>query len=560
MAPEAREAVHAGQAVVDALVHEAVETVFCLPGSHILQMYDALREAPSIRLVTCKSESNISLFADAYGRLTRRPGVCLLTAGPGAANSLAGVAQAYGAASPMVHITGGVPLGASREAFHGVDDPEFTVEMLRKVTKWSVRVQRIEDIPSVMARAFHVALSGRTGPVHVEIPRLSDYEPYLLQKEPAVLEPYQTEPAEVISPTQEDVNYFAQRLLAAKFPVICAGKGVIRKNAMADLAEISELLSVPVVYPQDSIGIIPDDHPFAAGHYIATRSDPRVKKVMEKADLVFSVGLRPDTAEVDHLDNFAPEDRMLVGFDDEEDEHYSRKDEIVADPNLFLSALLERVRGEARPVNEELKRSLAETRAEFRESVKKHLEGSHSLKPVHSGFILETIAELVKPDTIVVSDVGNCQMWARYCLPFHNPESFMQSGVWNAMSFALPTAIVAKMEFPGRDVIGIAGDGASLMTIGDFVTACEYGANIVMVIFNDGAYSQMIGQQTKLYGTAYGCDFKSPDFAEISRACGGLGIRVEEPGDLAGALKEALAANLPAIVDVATSFYELPPY
>jgi thiamine pyrophosphate-dependent acetolactate synthase large subunit-like protein len=328
---------------------------------------------------------------------------------------------------------------------------------------------------------------------------------------------------------------------------------------MAELAEISELLSIPVIYTQDAIGVIPDDHPFAAGHYIATRSDPRVKKVMAQSDLVVSVGLRADTAETDHLAEFAPEDRMLVGFDDKEDEHYSRKDEIAADPKLFLAALLDRVRGEKRPVNEELKKTIAETRAEFRESVKTFLDGSRSLKPVHSGFILETISGILKPDSIVVSDVGNCQMWARYYLPFRNPESFMQSGVWNAMSFALPTAIVAKMVFPERDVIGIAGDGASLMTIGDFVTACDYSANIIMVVFNDGAYSQMIGQQQRLYGTVYGLDFKSPDFAAIAEACGGLGIRVEEPGDLAGALEKALSAGVPAIVDVVTSYYELPP-
>ena len=122
-------------------------------------------------------------MADAYGRLTGEPGVCLLTAGPGGANSIAGVAQAYGAASPMVHITGSVPLDASREAFHGVDDPDFLVEMFEKVTKWSVRVKRMEDISGVMARAFHVARSGRPGPVHVEIPRLSDYSPHLLQED-----------------------------------------------------------------------------------------------------------------------------------------------------------------------------------------------------------------------------------------------------------------------------------------------------------------------------------------------------------------------------------------
>ncbi len=178
---------HAGQIVVDALVRENVKRLYCLPGSHLLQFYDALREAPSIGLVTCKQEPNASLMADAYGRFTGEPGVCLLTAGPGGANSIAGVAQAYGAASPMVHITGSVPLDASREAFHGVDDPDFLVEMFGKVTKWSVRVKRMEDISGVMARAFHVARSGRPGPVHVEIPRLSDYSPHLLQDAPIAL-------------------------------------------------------------------------------------------------------------------------------------------------------------------------------------------------------------------------------------------------------------------------------------------------------------------------------------------------------------------------------------
>ncbi len=552
--------VHAGQAFVEAFVRENVKKVFCLPGSHILQFYDALRDAPSIDLITCKMEPNVSLMADAYGRITGEPGVCLLTAGPGAINSLAGVAQAYGAASPMIHVTGSVPLGASREAFHGVDDPEFLVEMFRRVTKWSVRVERIEDIPGIMARAFRIARSGRPGPVHIEFPRLSDYAPYILQSEPAAVPAYSPEAVRIVEPTKEDVDYLAEKLLGAKFPVICAGKGVIRKNAMRELAEISELLSIPVVYPQDAMGVIPDDHPFAAGHFFPTRQDPRFNHVMKRSDLLFSVGLRAATAEIDHLGPHAPTERVLVGFDDFEDENYTRKDEIVADPKLFLEALLERIRGEERPPNEELKRDIAGIRAEYQKSVRAHLDGHREEKPVHPGFIVESIAGAVGPDAIVISDVGNCQMWGRYYLPLTGPESYMQSGVWNAMSYCLPTAIVAKLVHPGRDVVGIAGDGAFLMTIGDFPTAVEYGANAVFVVFNDGAYSQMIGQQVKLYGSAYGCDFDSPDFAGIATACGGLGIRVEEPGELGPALETALAADTASIIDVVTTFRPTPPF
>lgn len=551
---------HAGQIVVDALERENVKRLYCTPGSHLMQFYDALRQTPSIQLVTCKQEPNTSLMADAYGRITGEPGVCLLTAGPGGANSLAGVAQAYGAASPVIHITGSVPLNADREAFHGVDDPEFLVDMFKKVTKWSVRVRRIEDVSEIMAKAFHIARSGRPGPVHIEIPRQTDYAPYLLQAEPIPLPEYKPQPSRIVAESNEDVNQIAQRLLDAQFPVICAGKGVIRKNATAELAEISEKFSIPVVYSQDSMGVIPYEHPFALGHYFASRNSPLIEETMAKCDLLLSVGLRADTAEVRHMKHFTPEDHILVSFDDGEDEHYKREDEIVADPKLFLQALAERLSSEAPPAREELKKQIADRKAELRQIVDAKADAHSATKPIHPGFLMKTLAGCLTPESIVVTDVGNCQVFARYYLPLWNPFSFMQSGVWNAMSFALPTAIVAKMEHPDRDVVGLVGDGALLMTFGDFVTACEHKANIVLIVLNDGAYGQMIGQQEKQYGAAYGCDFLSPDFSQMASACGALGVRVEEPGELEEAIQTALKASTPAIVEVMTKEYSYPTY
>jgi len=560
MSMEVGASAHAGHIVVDALEKENVKRVFCLPGSHILQLYDALRGAPSIRLVTCKQEPNASLMADAYGRITGEPGVCLLTAGPGGANSIAGVAQAYGAASPLIHITGSVPLDAAREAFHGADNPDFLVNMFRDVTKWSVRIQRIEDIPSVMARAFRVARSGRPGPVHVEIPRMSDYSPFLLQADRVPLAKYELEPVQVVSPSGEDVDQYAQRLLEAKSPVICAGKGVIRKNAVPELAEISEKFSIPVIYPQDSIGVIPFDHPFAVGHFFASRNSPLIGQIMEKCDLLLSVGLRAGTAEIEHMRDWIPPEHIFIGFDDSEDERYRGKDQLVADPKLFLRALLDRLKDEARPVNDGLRREIASKKEMLKNALRSKTESFRSAKPIHPGFLMQTLAGCLKPSSIVVSDVGNCQMFGRYYLPIRTPLSFMQSGVWNAMSFALPTAIVAKMEYPDRDVVGLVGDGAFLMTFGDFVTACELEANIVMVVLNDGSYGQIDRQQKNLYGESYGCGFKSPNFAEIARACDALGIRVEEPAELAGAFEKALASHSPAIVEVMTREHPLPSY
>ena len=551
---------HAGQAVVHSLIQENVKKIFCIPGSHVLNFYDGLREAPSIEVITCKMEPNVTLMADAYGRLTGEPGICLLTAGPGVCNSIAGLAQAYGAASPVIHITGAVPINASREAFHGVDNPEFTVEMCENVTKWSVRVEKLEDIPEIMSKAFQISKSGRPGPVHIEFPRLSDYSPHILQEKPISFPTYKQKSVEVIEPSNEDIEQIANRLLNAKFPIIAAGKGVIRKRATKELEEISEILSAPIVYPQDSMGIIPDDHPFNAGHFIDNRTDPRFRYVIEETDLIFSIGLRASTAETVFLKKYNQKENILVGFDDEEDENYSNKDEIVADPKLFLSALLERLQKEEKRTNESIKSEIAKIRNDFKKSVSTHLDGVRDNTPLHTGFIVESIVDIIEKSAIVVTDVGNSQMWGRYYFPLNHTESYMQSGVWNAMSFCLPTAFVAKLEHPDRQVIGISGDGAFLMTIGDFVTACEYGANAVFVIFNDGAFSQMIGQQNNLYGSSYGCDFESPNFAEIANACGGIGFRVEKPDELKPALKKALDSDVPAIVDVLTTFQPTPPF
>ncbi|MBI3128685.1 MAG: thiamine pyrophosphate-binding protein [Candidatus Tectomicrobia bacterium] len=550
-----RAPMHAGEAVAEALCEEGVERVYSVPGSHIHPIYDGLSRVKSIRTVTCKMEPNASLMADAYGRLTGKPGVCLLTAGPGGVNSMAGVAQAYGAASPMVHLGGAVPLKADMEAFHGVDDPAFVNEMFKKITKWSARVERIEDIPGVMAKAFHIARSGRPGPVHVEFPRISDYGEYILQEKPAVIEPYKPIPAQVPRPDPKDVERFARRLMAAKSPVLAAGKGVIRKGAMAELSELSLRLQAPVVFAQDAIGVIPEDHPFFAGHFSHYRSHPLCADAMKRSDLVLAVGLRAGTAELHELKERAPENLILIGFDDGPNPRYQGEDQRVADPKLFLDALLEKLAGHQRPRDEALIQRMAEVKASVRRSLAEQNAPHLNDNPIHPGVLMDALNRVLDGRAVVSSDVGNCQMWARTFRKIATPESFMQSGVWNAMSYGLPSAIVAKMEFPERDVVALAGDGAFLMTIGDLPTAAEYGANILAVVLNDGAFGQTYMQESGLYGHTYGTTFQSPDFAGIAKACGCEGIRVSDPKDLDGALRQAKAATKtrPALVEVMVS-------
>ncbi|KPK17610.1 MAG: hypothetical protein AMJ67_12725 [Betaproteobacteria bacterium SG8_41] len=548
-----RKAMHAGEAVAEALQEEGVGTVYSVPGSHIHPIYDGLSRVKSVRFVTCKQEPNTSLMADAYGRLTGKPGVCVVTAGPGCVNSMAGVAQAYGAASPMVHISGAVPLKADLEAFHGVDDPAFVNEMFKKITKWTARVERIEDIPEVMAKAFHIARSGRPGPVHVELPRLADYSEYVLQKEPAALPAYKPLPTVVASPDARDVDRFAKQLMNARSPVIAAGKGVIRRGALQELSQLSLKLQAPVICAQDAIGVIPEDHPFFAGHFSPLSNHPLCVEVLQQTDLILGVGLRAGAAELTDLKSCAPERNViLVGFDDAANARYEGENQRVADPRLFLAALLERLGNDQRPHDEARLARLAERKLAVRDALAAHSAPHRNDKPIHPGVLMEAMNAVLDKNAVVASDVGNCQMWARAYRRIATPESFMQSGVWNAMSYGLPTAIVAKMEFPGRQVVALAGDGAFLMTIGDLPTAAEYGANIVMIILNDGAFGQTYMQQSNIYGHTYGTAFRSPNFADIAKACGAEGIRVTEPGDIEGALRQALATtkDRPVLVEV----------
>jgi acetolactate synthase-1/2/3 large subunit len=453
----------------------------------------------------------------------------------------------------MVHIGGAVPLKADMEAFHGVDDPAFVHEMYKKITKWSARVERLADVPETMAKAFHIARSGRPGPVHVELPRVSDYSEHILQEAKMVLPPYRALPTVAPRPDPADVDRIARRLMESSAPVIAAGKGVIRKSATGALAELATRLQAPVIYPQDAIGVIPESHPLFAGHFQHYRSHPLCAQALERTDLIFAVGMRAGTAEMAELRHRAPERNLvLVGFDDAADGRYQGEDQRVADPGLFLAALLERLGGYRRPADEALVSRMAETKAALRRSIAAQGEPHRHDKPIYPGVLMDAMNAVLDDRAVVASDVGNCQMWARTYRRIATPESFMQSGVWNAMSYGLPTAIVAKMEFPDRDVVALAGDGAFLMTIGDLPTAVEYGANILMVVLNDGAFGQTFMQQTSIYGHTYGTTFHSPDFAAMAKACGAEGLRVTDPADVEGALRRGIAATKerPALVEV----------
>jgi acetolactate synthase-1/2/3 large subunit len=545
----------AGAAVVEALQAEGVACVFGLVGSHVIAIYDALADAPQIRHITVKHETTASGMADAYGRLTGRPGVALVTAGPGATNSLTGVAQAYMAASPMVHISGAVPTNAGLEDFHGVDKPDFLVRMFADVTKWSVAVERAEDIPDVLARAFAVAASGRPGPVHVEIPQ------DILEGDAAEMDAYA--PAAIAPRRLDDATLaaLAGAIRESKRPLIWAGKGVRARQAEEELRELVELLEAPVILSGDASGALPDTHPLSTGQLSLYERTPLQRELARETDLVLAIGERGGTGHAGAI--FALADAPVTGIwlgNDGEGPDERAAGGAVADIKVGLNQLIEALGDQARERDHTLRERIVNGRDGLR---KKILEGvrrdyGHA-SPMHYGMALEVLPDFVDEQTIVLGDIGSHNQWSRMVLRTLGRNTFVPEGYWGAMGFCLPAAMAAKVAYPERRVVAVTGDGCFLMASADFATAVENGLNPLIVVLNDRRYGMIVGMQEGYYGRHYATELDGPDFVAFARAFGADGMRVERPEQMREALERGLASDTIFVID-AICDYRSPHY
>ncbi len=544
-----------GKAIIEALKAEGVEHVFGLVGSHVLEIYDALADEPSIRHITVKHETAASGMADAYGRLTGKPGVALVTAGPGATNSLTGVAQAYMAASPMVHISGAVPRGASYESFHGVDKEDFLVRMFDEVTKWSVSIQRPEDIPSVLSRAFAIAQSGRPGPVHIEIPQ------DVLLADATEMDAYQPTEIDPVRLSDEDLNAVASRIRESKRPLIWAGKGVKARFAHTELAELAELLEAPVILSGDASGGIPDTHPLSTGQLALYDRTPLQKQLASEADLIIAVGERGGTGHADVIFNLsqAPVVGIWLGNEGEPADPRSAAGP-VADIKAGLNQLLEAIGDQQRLVDEELRQRIERGKTGLRQHMRAQIKRDYGLdKPMHYGVALDALADLVDADTIVLGDIGSHNQWTRVLVETLNRTTFTPEGYWGAMGFGLPAAMAAKLAYPEKKVVTVTGDGCFLMASADFSTAVENDLNPVIVILNDRQYGMIVGMQQGYYGRKSETVLEGPDFVAFARSFGGDGMRVDRPEQMREALERGFASDTIFVIDAGCD-YQHPTY
>jgi acetolactate synthase-1/2/3 large subunit len=528
---------HAGYLIVETLRELGTEVVFGLAGVHVYAIYDALEDAPGITVVNVKHENTAAVMADVYGRLTRRPGVLVTTAGPGGMNALSGIGQAFNFGSPVVHLCGTVPHGATREALHGLDDARAMERLFRPATKWSAAVDRAEDLPKVLHQAFAVAMRGKPGPVHLSLPwdmlRRKDVTPARFRK--ARPRP----PA----PPEAAVGEMAAALRRAERPVLFVGRGPLMAGAAPEVVALAEALGAAVVVPRDAIGVFPEDHPLMAGYMNHVVYDPFPVLLLEESDAVLALGVRSGGAELGFLGSRVRNGFLHVGWGDAPEVPDGARLSFTADIRLSLDALRKAVGPEVRP----LPANLALRMRAHREALAGILPGivaAHAARrPIHPGVAMAALARHVSEDAALCCDVGNCEVWMRAALPATRPERHIGPGLFQAMGFALPAAVAAKLAQPERPAIGVVGDGALLMFLGDLAVGIDAGAPIMLVVLNDGGYGMNVRFQVAEFGRPAQNLFRSPNFAAVAEAFGAVGIRVEDPGRLDEAFARAVAAN-----------------
>jgi acetolactate synthase-1/2/3 large subunit len=530
-----------GQIAVDVLKANGVSVAFGLNGEHVLGLYNALAEAPEIRHVTVKHENNAAIAAEVYGRLTGQPGVVTVTAGPGATNSLSGVAGAYATGSPVVHISGGVPLGADMESFHGVDDPDVLQKAFEGATKWSVRVSDPNEVAPALTRAFELAVQGRPGPVHVELARnVLDGGPVAAPE----IQPPRGRAASVAA----ELDRLVDRLNAASRVVIVAGKGAWWPAVSRQLPALADALDAPVIHTWDGHAAMPTGHPLALGMYRGGGSHPAVLETLRAADVVLGVGVRPGTEAARQLPNETAGAVICLMASDSP----GSAGEPPIDSMVSLAATLEAIVAgvRRREASADVRERCAQARSTLGRALAAELARYEAARPLHIALPIQALAERMTPEHVVVSDVSTVKLWMPYQLPVFGPESHVQAGTWGEMGYTLPGCLGAAFARPGQKIIGLTGDTSFLMSSSDFVTICQWKLPVVLAVHHDGQIGMIYTMQTRNGGASYATEIGDVDYARFAEACGATGIRVTDAADIGPAWDRALAADGPVLLDI----------
>src|SRR5579863_7692812 len=543
------------QALVMALERVGVDVVFGIPGGAVLPAYDPLLDSDKIRHILVRHEQGAGHAATGYAQATGRVGVCMATSGPGATNLVTPLSDAYMDSVPVVAITGQVSTSLiGTDGFQEADISGITLP----ITKHNFLVTKPEDIARTVAEAFHLAGTGRPGPVLVDIAKdamqaMTDFT-WPVQYDLPGYHP-------VTRPHSRQVREAARMITDAKKPVLYVGGGVIKAGAAAELKELAELTHAPVVTTLMARGAFPDSHPQHLG-MPGMHGTVAAVGALQRADLIVALGARFDDRVTGKLDSFAP-DALIVHADiDPAEISKNRRADvpIVGDCKEVIAELIAAVQAERangrEPDHAEWWAQLNQWRSKYPLGYTDPDDGS--LAPQ---YVIERIGKLVGPDAVYLAGVGQHQMWAAQFIDYENPRTWINSGGAGTMGFAAPAAMGAKVGMPEATVWAIDGDGCFQMTNQELATCAIEGIPVKIAIINNGSLGMVRQWQTLFYNERYSNtnlgDRKTeakgtriPDFVKLAEAYGCIGLRCEKKDDVDAIIEQAMAINdQPVVID-----------
>jgi acetolactate synthase-1/2/3 large subunit len=535
---------------LECLKKEKVDTLFCYPGGVVLKIFDVLYEQKDVRMILPRHEQGGVHMADGYARSTGKVGVALVTSGPGATNVVTGLATAYMDSIPIVVFTGQVPTALiGNDAFQEAD----IVGITRPCTKYNFLVKDVKDLARTIKEAFYIASTGRPGPVLIDLPRdVVTNKAEFHYPDKVEIRSY----SPTVMGNKWQVKQAAEAIAKAKKPVAYIGGGVILSNAAPEILEFAEITKIPVTHTLMGIGGFPGTHPLSLG-MLGMHGTYYANMAIHNSDLIVAIGARFDDRVTGKVEGFAPEAKIVhIDVDPTSIRKNVRVDiPIVGDVKHVMVDLNKELHHSKEPW-EAIRKSWLKQIAAWREERPLTYEFADDV--IKPQFVVEKLYEVTAGKGIIVTDVGQHQMWAAQYYKFDKPRHWLTSGGLGTMGYGFPAAIGAKVANPLSDVFCIAGDGSVQMNIQELATSVENNIPVKVVILNN-RYLGMVRQWQELFyqerysSTDLG---SSPDFVKLAEAYGAVGLRATKPADVVSVLKEALKAKRTVFMDFVTARYE----
>lgn len=539
--------------LIKSLEAAGVDVVFGIPGGAILPAYDPLLESP-IRHILMRHEQGAGHAASGYAHVTGRPGVCMATSGPGATNLVTPIADAFMDSVPMVAITGQVPRPViGNDAFQEADITGITLP----ITKHNYKVMDPEEIPEAIAEAFHIASTGRPGPVLVDIPKdVLQAETSFAWPESINLPGYRP----TTKPNRKQIKAAADLIRRAERPVLYVGGGVLKARAAAELMALAEAIGAPVVTTLMARGAFPDDHPLCLG-MPGMHGNYAAVTAMQRSDLLITMCARFDDRITGNLATFAAGAKVIHADVDPAEIGKNRAVDvpIVGDAKSTIIELTKVVlHDNASHGRPDFSSWMAATRAWSREHPISYTQSEDG--PIKPQFVVDKLGQLTGGDAIVVTGVGQHQMWASQIMPVNKPYSFVTSGGLGTMGYAVPAALGAKVGRPDERVVAIDGDGCFQMTAQELATATIEKIPFTVCILNN-SHLGMVKQWQELFYDHRLSEVhlpQVPDYVKLAEAYGGVGLRATDPSEVEATLDKALSVDdRPCVIDFRTDAEEM---